>query len=389
MFMKKFLIIFVFNLILFLSFFQPSYAFENPLNVPNNKYGVHILFTEELQDAAKLVNTNGGDWGYVIIPIQAGDRDLLKWQKFMDDAKILHLIPVIRLATEGDYFNTKVWRKPTFLDVIDFSNFLNSLNWPTKNRYIVVFNEPNRGDEWGGIPDPFEYANILNYAATTFKSKSEDFFIISAGLDNAAININGKSFDNYDFMKKMDLGLKGVFSQIDGLGSHSYPNPNFSQPPSKSGYMSTATFNYERILVKSLGGKDIPIFITETGWSKNAVSDGTAASYYTSAFETVWADENIVMVAPFLLKAGSPPFNVFSLLNPDGLESLQFKFIKAMPKIKGLPVFPKSYPLKKILGEKTQKELVLKNFSDSKPLLNASISMPNSLKGLLKWLMKI
>lgn len=90
------------------------------------------------------------------------------------------------------------------------------------------------------------------------------------------------------------------------------------------------------------------------------------------------------MVAPFLLKAGSPPFNVFSLLNPDGSESLQFKFIKAIPKVKGLPV-------KKVLGEQIQiqKELVLKNFSNSKQFLNASISVPNSIKELLKWLLKI
>src|SRR6185503_18523404 len=122
--------------------------------------------------------------------IQAGDKDVDKWQDFLNQCAKLHVIPILRLATEGDYFNTAVWRKPTSLDVLDFANFLTDLTWPTKNRYIIVFNEVNRGDEWGGQPNAGEYADILSYAVTVFKSKSPDFFIISAGLDNAAANTN-------------------------------------------------------------------------------------------------------------------------------------------------------------------------------------------------------
>src|SRR5688572_16737141 len=112
----------------------PVDAIVNPLEQPNNKIGIHILFHDELEEAAKLVNANGGDWGYVTIPIQSGDKDILKWQKFMDECRRLHLIPLVRLATEGDYYNTKVWRKPDEEDILDFANFLNSLYWPTKNR---------------------------------------------------------------------------------------------------------------------------------------------------------------------------------------------------------------------------------------------------------------
>lgn len=163
-------------IVAFLLFPKSSFAAEDPFSHPNNKMGIHILFPSELQEAAKLVNSNGGDWGYVTIPIQAGDKDIKKWQEFMDQAKSLHLIPLVRLATEGDYFNTSSWRKPTEADVLDFANFLNSLNWPTKNHYIIVFNEVNRGDEWGGSPNPQEYADILSYAVTAFKSRNPDFF---------------------------------------------------------------------------------------------------------------------------------------------------------------------------------------------------------------------
>jgi len=312
-------------------------AVENPLTKPNNKVGIHILFQQEIQDAALLVNSNGGEWGYVVIPIQAGDRDLVKWQLFMDDARKHHLIPIVRLATEGDYFNTKVWRKPQPSDILDFANFLDSLNWPVKNRYIIVFNEVNRSDEWGGSANPAEYADLLSYAVTAFKSVNQDFFIISSGMDNAAATVPGQAFNQYDYMRYMNDQVPDIFSQIDGLSSHSYPNPGFSSPPTNSSPMSIASFKYEQALAQSLGGKKLPIFITETGWSSAAISDEQRADYYKVAFETAWSDDSIVTVSPFLLKAGGGPFTVFSFVKEDGTPSKQYEVVKNLPKVKGTP----------------------------------------------------
>ena len=273
-------------------------AIEDPLSLPNNKFGVHILFTSELEKARELVNSNGGDWGYVTIPIQAKDKDLEKWQKFMDDARGVHLIPIIRIATENHYFNTSVWRKPQYDDILDFANFLNSLYWPVKNRYIIIFNEVNRADEWESNPDPQEYARALDYAINVFKSLNEDFFIISAGLDNASAN------DQYYYMIQMDQEAPGIFGKIDGLGSHSYPNPGFSVAPWIVTRKSISSFKFEQDLAFELSGKNLPIFITETGWSAERISENQIASYFTYAFKNVWSDQNIVAVTPFLLQAG-------------------------------------------------------------------------------------
>src|SRR3989344_4339022 len=109
-------------------------AIYDPLSVPNNKIGIHILFPDEIEKASELVNSSGGDWGYTVIPIQSSDKDLKKWQ-----------------------------------------NFLDSLEWPTKNRYVIVFNEVNRADEWEGKSDPADYARLLSYATIVFKSKNPDF----------------------------------------------------------------------------------------------------------------------------------------------------------------------------------------------------------------------
>jgi hypothetical protein len=330
------LCIFVFSII-YIIFPASSHAAVNPLESPNNKIGIHILFTHELEEAARLVNSSGGDYGYVTVVIQSGDKDIKKWQSFLDEAKRLHLIPIVRLATENYYFDTSVWRKPTSYDIVDFANFLNSLEWPYKNRYISVFNEVNRGDEWGGSLSPDEYAKILSYAVTVFKSKSPDFFMISAGLDNAAPNQYPNYMNQYDYLRAMNRSVPGIFNQLDGFASHSYPNPGFSQLPNHNSPMGANSFQYEKSLVKSLSGKDLPIFITETGWSTEVISHGTAAEYFRIALNTVWNDKSVVAVTPFLLQGSNSPFQKFSFLDGGGKQTLQYEAIKNYPKTKGSP----------------------------------------------------
>lgn len=369
--------------IVFLLFPQTAKAIVDPLSLDNNKFGVHILFTSELEDAAKLINSNGGDWGYVTIPIQSGDKDLVKWQEFMDSAKQKHVIPIIRLSTEGDYFNNGIWRKPDFADVLDFANFLNSLEWPTLNRYIVVFNETNRDDEWGGKADASEYAQILSYAAEAFKTKNSNFFIISAGLDNASEN------NQYTFMQEMHNAIPNVFSQIDGLGSHSYPNPGFEQPPWILSRKSISSFTYEKRLADFLAGKELPVFITETGWSSNSITKPLIGHYFVEAFASVWSDKNIVAVTPFLLNAGAGPFVQFSLTNKDGNKSEIYTAINDIPKIKGIPVL---FSRPKNTEGQNSKQIILpvKNFSNFKESDNAAvIGKVEAAVELVRWILKV
>lgn len=386
--MKKFFLSLIFTIILYSLFFIPNnkaFAIEDPRLLPNNKFGIHILFPSELEQAAKLVNSNGGDWGYVIIPIQATDRDLIKWQSFMDQAKLLHITPIIRLATDGDYFNTAVWRKPSPDDVLDFANFLNSLDWPTKNRYISVFNEVNRADEWGGAVNPEEYAQLLSYATTVFKSKNEDFFIISAGLDNAAPNQGTEYMNEYTYLQQMQTAVPGVFAQIDGIASHSYPNPGFSQPPTVNTSKSIYSFEYEKQLIDSYANRSLPVFITETGWTAEGISDETRAAYYQEALTNVWNDPDIVAITPFLLQGSGGPFEKFSFLKTDQSETKQYQAYKNMIKVKGLPTIGKVST--KVLGLSSDDTLEVKQFKNEpkkKKYGPASI-----MTGLFTWIMKL
>ncbi len=376
--MKKLLIALILGMFLFV-INGTSYAYD-PTSLPNNKVGIHILFPSELSQAATLVNSNGGDFGYVTIPIQSGDKDILKWQKFMDDAKSLHIIPIIRLATEGDYFNTKVWRKPTFADVLDFSNFLDSINWPTKNRYIVVYNEVNRGDEWGGTPNANEYAQILSYAVAVFKSKNPDFFLISAGMDNASANTND-AVNEYDFFAQMNQAIPGIFNQVDGLSSHSYPNPGFSQPATADTRESITSFKYEKAFISQFTAKNLPTFITETGWSKDVLPQSVITKYFQTAFTSVWNDNNVIAVTPFLLSAGGGPFAQFSFLNPDGSGNEIYQAIHNLSKVKGLPTLTPSVLAASVKFTPT----VTKDYSDS--LLN--VSFRHEVKQVITYLFQL
>ncbi|HSW96436.1 MAG TPA: hypothetical protein VLF89_01285 [Candidatus Saccharimonadales bacterium] len=379
--MKKIIVI----LFLFLTFISSAgqvSAIENPLAKPNNKFGIHILFPAEVAQAAQLVNSSGGSWGYVVIPIQSGDRDLIKWQLFMDTCKKNHVIPIVRVATEGDYFNTKVWRVPDASDILDFANFLNSLDWPVKNRYVIIFNEVNRADEFGGVVDPGTYAKLLSYATTVFKSKNQDFFVISSGMDNAAAN-TPFSMDEYDYFRAMQQSVPGIFNQIDGISSHAYPNPGFSQPPTVLNAKSIDSFQYERTLIETMSNKQLPVFITETGWPTNVVPDTVAAGYYQQAFSTVWNDPNIVTVAPFLLQANGGPFSGFSFLSISNSQTPEYTAIASIPKTKGTP----SAALK-VLGEEIAKiqKLPLENFSHINNTIPTT-QVSHSAKTFFKWLL--
>jgi hypothetical protein len=369
----------LFFLLLFFVFPKSAFAIDNPLSKPNNKIGMHIFFPSEIFDSAKLINSNGGDWGYVTIPIQSTDRDLKKWQNFMYACKKFHIIPILRLATGNDPVNTAVWKKPELTDVIDIANFLNQLSWPTQNRYVVIFNEVNRADEWGGTVSPSEYANILSFAVTVFKSKSPDFFVISSGLDNAAPNQNTQYMNQYEFMRQMNTAVPAIFNQIDGISSHSYPNPAFSQAPNVNSKMGVASFKHERDLARELTGKTLPVFITETGWSGELVSDELKTKYYQETFNTIWNDPGIVAVTPFIFEARNGPFEKFSFRTSSGSATKQYEDFEDMTKVKGEPALP----LKVLAAETTKQEA---NQEPDAAKKETGFSLSNMMQDLLKLL---
>lgn len=302
-------------------------AVYDPLLTPNNRVGVHILDPQELRSAAKLVNSSGGDWGYVTVPLRSDDRNKEKWIEFFNTAAQQHVIPIIRLAT---FVDKDHWVTPTAYDLIDFANFLNEMPWPVKNRYIIVFNEPNHSKEWGGQVNPAEYAALLVQAKEIFSQRSPDFFIITAGLDMSAPQ-NNTSHDALNFYRQMFKAVPNWHRAVDGVSFHAYPNPGFTSSVESKSRFGPKSYTYELNELKKFGFNPRSIFITETG------SLGSNP-FYTPAFRTVWNESNIVAITPFLLFAGSADFSGFSLLNANHEPTSKYLEISSLPKIKGSPL---------------------------------------------------
>lgn len=344
----------LFPLIFFLMFIRsnlyyakPAYAINDPLEVSNNKYGIHIIDENDLENAASLVNSSNGLWGYVTMVITEDDRNINKWQAIFDRMKKYKLIPIIRLATK---LKGSFWMAPNDSEIENWSAFLNSLSWPVKNRYVIIFNEPNHAKEWGGQVNPEEYGRLLIKYSQSLKQINPDFFILPAGLDASAPN-SSVTMNEVNFLKKMFNNHPDLSNYIDGWTSHSYPNPGFRGKVTDTGRGTLQTFDWELNLLKELGiDKSLPVFITETGWPHRE-GDQTVNSYYSAdevgdliahTAQTVWSDSRIAAITPFLLNYLSEPFSNFSWQIKDKAGFYpQFDSYRSIPKQAGRPLIDK------------------------------------------------
>jgi len=313
---KKPLIFAIFLFIFFLSF-RPTFAIVDPASVPNNKFGIHVFSEKDLTDATNLVNSTGGDWGYVTIVITEGERDHDRFQSVFDQMRRLHLIPIVRLATKA---NGDTWDAPQEAEINNWVAFLNSLNWVIENRYVIINNEPNHAQEWGGRVDPVGYALYLKEISQKLKAASPDFFILPAGLDPSSIN-TGTTMTENRFLAQMMVAEPDVFDSVDGWTSHAYPNAG------------TDIYDHELTVI----GKTLPIFITETGWSNDKYSESQISSNLMGAFTNTWNDPRVIAVTPFILDYTTPPFDIYSWKKSDGSFYSFYADVQKMAKVKGAP----------------------------------------------------
>src|SRR3989338_4452869 len=328
----------------------PVHAIVDPLSVPNNKFGIHIIQAtpDESSPAASLVNSSGGDWGYITVIIEGKDKNTGKWQEFFNDLRRRHLIPIVRIAAVPD---GNVWKRPDEGEVGVWADFLDSLNWPTKNRYVTIYNEPNHASEWGGIVDAKNYAEVLDKTITALKAKSSDFFVLNAGLDASAPSKSPLYEEESRFLSQMEKAVPGIFEKLDGWVSHSYPNPGFVGSPDGTGKGTFRTWYWEIQQLRALGvAKNLPIFITETGWkhaecinyNSSLPTSDLVSKYYEQAFTDAWNSSNIVAVTPFLLSYQEKLFDHFSFkkLDGEGKDTYypQFQTILNLSKTSGKPV---------------------------------------------------
>lgn len=306
----------------------------------NNKFGLYIYaeYLDYLEIAQNLVNSNGGEWGYVLIPYNVKDRDTKKWEEVFSRLNQKKLIPVIQLWD----VDVSMYKSQTK----NSAQFLNKLVWPIRPKYISVYNEVNDSNFWYGYVDPKEYAEILNYTIDTFKQENEDFFIMN-GAFNVSASDNNVSMDSFKFMNLMNNHIPGIFNKLDGWASHSYPQPNFSGSPYDTGRWSIRAYIDELNYLKNTLNvqKDLPVFITETGWA-HAEGENYDSSFYPVAkiadffkiaYQEYWLkDSRVRAVMPFTVRYKAP-YDHFSWINKDGVSYLHYEVLKSLPKVKGEP----------------------------------------------------
>lgn len=306
----------------------------------NNKFGIHLAqpTDEDIVRASNLVNSNGGAWGYVTLVIHEDDKNLEKWQSIFEKLRENRIIPIIRLATKPQGSN---WERPDKEDVEDWLIFLNNLHWVVKNRYIILFNEPNHATEWGGGVDAKNFATIVATFAAKLKESNKDYFIMMGGLDLSAPSQRPRYEDAEIFFKDVvsEIG-SDTFNQIfDGLSSHSYPNPEFSSSPQKVGRKSIVGYEWELSLLRELGIKNLPVFITETGWNGDLISRFKIAEYFSYAYRNIWLpDDRVFAVTPFILNYQAEPFLKFSWIKKDSGEPYpEYITVSNLSKKEGVP----------------------------------------------------
>jgi hypothetical protein len=299
-----------------------SFIFSNKsILASENIFGLHLTQPEDLSTAKDIINSNGGDWGWITIVIRLDQLDKKMWQDFFDNCRQHHLIPIIRLATIADEDN---WKIPSLSDIDKLTSFLSSLNWPTKTQHVILFNEINHGQEWGGEVDIKNYVDSAIYASQKLKNYNQNFFVLGGSLDLASPESppNFKSAQQV-YQEIYDYNPQ-YFDYIDGIASHSYPNHGFLGTPRDKGQHSILGYSWELDFLNQLGiKKEFPVFITETGWphqegiskKNNYYTTKTTSQFLLDAY-SIWSeDKKIKAVTPFIYNYPASPFDHFSWLD--------------------------------------------------------------------------
>ena len=330
----------------------PSSFPRRTVTVRENKRGVHLLLAdtyadwpqstwrEHLQYARDAV----GEGGLVVQLIRLDDLEVDRWQLFMDLCAELGLTPMIRLATTPDP-TIDGWNAPPqdrnggYRSVAQqYAQFLTELQWPTDEHFVIVGNEPNHGNEWGGVPNPSEYARFLIDVADALHQSDPHAIVLNAGLDTFSPHSNGQPIgggppmiDAESFLDGMIAAQPHFFTYLDAWASHPYPLGAFIEPPENQqfqvDYLNGATnsnaivppdgvfnrgvngYTWELFKLASYGVEELPVFITETGWRHSEggwISAEIAAQHLqdalckqTDAFQAWQYDERVVAVVPF------------------------------------------------------------------------------------------
>ncbi len=285
----------------------------------NNVVGVHQISPSEqdIRDGCRLVNANGGAWGWQTIVIREGEYTPEGLQKLHDIAREEKCILIHRIASR--FADGGNWAELTDSTIQYAANLFSKVNTSTKYKYVIWGNEVNHGSEYGGACNPTAYGESATAAAKALKEADPNIVFMLAGLDLAAPESRPQFCDAVNFYREMLTNVPQVVDGWDALASHCYPM-NFVGSAATSGRRSIMCGEWEKGLLQSLGvqkAANFKIFITETGWKHGAggISAAEVADNLRLATARWQQNPDIMAVTYFAFKFLTPPFNVFALVD--------------------------------------------------------------------------
>lgn len=326
------------------------------LDFPINKFGVYSYADRKsLESAGPLVNSNGGDWGWVLIPFNIKQVSEEYWNSVLEITCDKHLIPILQLFNDS--------KPPTTAETKTMAQFLAKLKWPTKLKFISAYNEVNASEYWGGKIDPEGYAQVLNLTIDELKKHDKNFFVMNGAFNSATRSNPGFTtdlgvFTSYlnlpDYLDRMEKEVPGIFKKLDGWAAHTYPLPAYKGKPTDTtvpgeseeemGRNTIRSYQFDLRILKSKFNVTLPVFITETGWPHREGTQVhnewlpaiTIAEYYKSAFVDLFlTDPQVVAVTPFIMTMTG--LDNFAFIDAKGKPYPQYDAIKSIPKISGRP----------------------------------------------------
>lgn len=299
----------------------------------NNIVGINVVrWTDPpvLRATAELVNSNGGDWGYVTLLVGDDDRrEPARLQRLLDESGRNRLTPILRIATQYDP-QRKLWRRPSPYDAHLWRVAFAGLRWPTRLRYILVGNEPNLGHEWGGVVDPADYARYLN-TWTRVLAHDARYRIFNGALDASNDTLWPERMDEFEFIEGMRAAVPDVFERLHGWASSPY---HF--------YWGTELRYTYRAYESELAaiGREMPVIISE--FHPVYVDDPRhVAGWYATAFAHWQADPRVIAATPMFWNPEQDRFWMYAV-SPTGTvisPSPTYDLIRGLPKRAGSPLF--------------------------------------------------
>lgn len=204
--------------------------------------------------------------------------------------------------------------------------------------YLEVWNEPNQEKWWPTGPDPLQFARLLEVTHAAVHTVSPETQVVSGGLASNDIGFLSWLYKSFD-----RLGLRA--SPFDMLGAHPFsgdhapdsvdPTRRYERNPFGLFDENFSGFTGLHEVMAEHGDQDVPIYITQFGYStraaagRRAVPDDLRAQYLTQAYAQVTCVPYVPIMSWYALHPTRWDPQEYTLLDRQGRPNRTYEALAA------------------------------------------------------------